>query len=118
MPPLGHCGHLGQWAGGQSNCPPPPHGHCKHQGQWAASYQGQWNNYCEGMATNHHGPTNWDGPGGCCRGSIQAGCASGFSVGETNIQGEKMPEPQRSYKNHLVGQRLTLKHNNEWQKRP
>jgi hypothetical protein len=29
-----------------------------------------------------------------------------------------MPEPQRSYKNHLVGQRLTLKHNNEWQKRP
>jgi len=40
MPPLGHCGHLGQWARGQSNCPPPPHGHCKQQGQWAASYQG------------------------------------------------------------------------------
>ncbi|CAM6034705.1 unnamed protein product [Sphagnum compactum] len=91
MPPLGHCGHLGQWAGGQSNCPPPPHGHCKQQGQWAASYQGQWNNYCEGMATNHHGHANWDGPGGCCRGSIQAGWASGFGVGETNIQGEKMP---------------------------
>ncbi len=90
MPPLGHCGHLGQWVGGQSNYPPPPHGHCKQEGQWAASHQGQWNNYCEGMATNHHGHANWDGPGGCCRGSIQARWASGFGVGETNIQGEKM----------------------------
>ncbi len=61
MPPLGHYGHLGQWAGGQSNCPPLPHGHYKHQGQWAAGYQGQWNNCCEGMATNHHGHANWDG---------------------------------------------------------
>jgi hypothetical protein len=43
------------------------------------------------MATNHHGHANWDGPGGCCRGSIQVGWASGFGVGETNIQGEKMP---------------------------
>ncbi len=60
MPLLGHYGHLGQWVGGQSNCPPPPHGHCKHQGQWVASYQGQWNNCCEGMATNHHGHANWD----------------------------------------------------------
>ncbi len=60
MPLLGHYGHLGQWAGGQSNYPPPPHGHCKHQGQWVASYQGQWNNCCEGMATNHHGHANWD----------------------------------------------------------
>ncbi len=47
MPPLGHYGHLGQWARGQSNCPPPPpppppHGHYKHQGQWVANYQGQW----------------------------------------------------------------------------
>ncbi len=91
MPPLGQCGHMGQWAGGQSNCPPPPHGHYKQQGQWAASHQGQWNNYCEGMATNHHGHANWDGLGGCCRGSIQAGWASGFGVYETNIQGEKMP---------------------------
>jgi hypothetical protein len=47
------------------------------------------------MATNHHGHANWDGPGGCCRGSIHVGYGvnpySGFGVGETNIQGEKMP---------------------------
>jgi len=61
MPPLGYYGHLGQWTRGQSNCPPPPHGHCKHQGQWAIGYQGQWNNYCERMATNQHGHANWMG---------------------------------------------------------
>jgi hypothetical protein len=91
MPPLGHYGNVGQWAGGQSNCPPLPHGHYKHQRQWAVGYQGQWNNCCEGMTTNHHGHANWDGPGGCCRGSIHAEWASGFGIGETNTQGAKMP---------------------------
>jgi hypothetical protein len=43
------------------------------------------------MATNHHGHANWDGPSGCYRGSIQAGWANGFGVGETNTQGAKMP---------------------------
>jgi hypothetical protein len=43
------------------------------------------------MATNHHGHANWDGPGGCCKGSIHAGWANGFGVGETNTQGAKMP---------------------------
>jgi hypothetical protein len=32
-----------------------------------------------------------DGPNGCYRGSIHVGRASGFGVGETNIQREKMP---------------------------
>ncbi len=91
MPPLRHYAHLGQWAGGQLNCPPPPHGHCKHQGQWVANYQGQWNNCCEGMATNHHRHASWDGHGGCCKGSIHAGWANGLVVGEINIQGAKMP---------------------------
>jgi hypothetical protein len=116
MPPLGHCEHLGQWAGVQSNCPPPPNKHCKHQGQWVASYQGQWNNYCEGMATNHHGHANWDGHGGCCRGSIQAGWASGFGVGETNTQGTKMPattkelqEPSNRSKAHIKTQQRVAK---------
>jgi hypothetical protein len=43
------------------------------------------------MATNHHGHANWDGPSGYCKGSIHAEWASGFGVGETNTQGEKMP---------------------------
>jgi hypothetical protein len=34
------------------------------------------------------------------------------------FKGKKCLQPQRSYKNHLVCQRLTLKHNNGWQKRP
>jgi hypothetical protein len=43
------------------------------------------------MATNHHGHPSWDGLGGCCKGSIHVGWASGVGVGETNIQGAKMP---------------------------
>jgi len=43
------------------------------------------------MATNHHGHANWDGRGGCYRGSIHIEWASGFGVGETNTQGAKMP---------------------------
>jgi hypothetical protein len=43
------------------------------------------------MATNHHGHANWDGPCGCCRGSIHAKWASGLGVEKTNTQGAKMP---------------------------
>ncbi len=42
------------------------------------------------MVTNHRGHANWDGPGGCCKGSIHAKWASGFRVGEIDIQGAKM----------------------------
>jgi hypothetical protein len=61
------------------------------------------------MATNYHGHANWDGLGGCCRGSIQVEWANGSGVGETNTQGAKMPTTKEELQNPSNRSKVDIK---------